>query len=744
MNRAVSARPRWLVTLLLAGFAAALAVLAARAMFGVFMFYDDEGYVLISSRNFAEGGALYRDVFSQYGPFPFVVNWMLHLAGIPLNHASGRAVTLCLWVVVSLGLAALAGKAARSATAGILTLAGTFTCLFVMTSEPSHPGGLIVTLVAAAAIGGWVLLRRGLTGPWSALTGAVTAALLLTKINVGLFAAFAAVAWLTLHLGAGSLRRPAIVAVLIGCVLLPLGLTGAKLAEPWVATLAWVWGAAAITVVATVADQGPRRVNPRTAAPALISGLLVAAAILAVPLARGSSAADLLDGILLGPLRNAVKFSHPVPWPPWMAWYAGASIVAWLAALILRRRHPLHTDTAVAVLRLLFAAGIAIGAIRPAPLLVSFSLYVLVLPGLWLLAWRLEGDGTRADGARNWILLLLLGQCLHAYPVAGSQVAWGCVLMIPAATIGAWESARWLHAQHGQRLRPRTIRMVRGTLALGTVVAALGVAWNFASESLRRAEGVTLGLPGTGPMRQPVDSAALLRVLTLNATAHADVLFSEPGMFSFNLWSGAPAPGPANVTHWFSLLEEGRQREIIRRLENSPRAVVITDVLHMNFLRDRGFAPAGPLHDYIAREFEPAFRAADMEFRVRRGRNIRPFLVAEALTRAEPAGVGERHLIRLPLLLPTVRPVESIEVAPAHPAAIRLGGGNTRAEIAPLSPRGDPAGPAVPARWPLEVNGPVLLSLYFNSPAPSRLPREATILLRNADGGEEALARLAP
>ena len=68
MNRAVSARPRWLVTLLLAGFAAALAVLAARAMFGVFMFYDDEGYVLISYRNFAEGGALYRDVFSQYGP----------------------------------------------------------------------------------------------------------------------------------------------------------------------------------------------------------------------------------------------------------------------------------------------------------------------------------------------------------------------------------------------------------------------------------------------------------------------------------------------------------------------------------------------------------------------------------------------------------------------------------------------------------------------------------------------------
>ncbi|MFM9029874.1 MAG: hypothetical protein ACKOTF_04210, partial [Opitutaceae bacterium] len=85
MNRAVSARPRWPVTLLTAGFAAALVALAARAMFAVFMFYDDEGYVLISYRNFAEGGALYREIFSQYGPFPFVVHSILHLAGVPLN-----------------------------------------------------------------------------------------------------------------------------------------------------------------------------------------------------------------------------------------------------------------------------------------------------------------------------------------------------------------------------------------------------------------------------------------------------------------------------------------------------------------------------------------------------------------------------------------------------------------------------------------------------------------------------------
>ena len=744
MNGADSVRPRWPATLLLAGASAVLTTLAASAMFAVFMFYDDEGYVLISYRNFAEGGALYGEIFSQYGPFPFVVHWLLHLAGLPLSHAGGRAFTLCLWVLVSLGLAALAGRAARSGTAGAFTLAGAFSCLFVMTSEPSHPGGLIVALVATAAVGGWFLLSRGQTGYGSALAGAVTAALLLTKINVGLFAAVATFAWHALHLREGRLRRAAIAVVPAGCALLPLLLMRAKISEPWVATFAWVWGTAAVTVAMTIATHGARDLTPRSAAPALVSGFVVAAAILAVPLIRGSSPADLLEGIVLGPLRNSVKFSHPVSWPPAMDWYAGVTLAMCVAALILRRHRPGATDTAVAILRIAYAAGIALCLLRPPPLLVSFNLFIPTLPALWLLAWRLEGGDPRTDSARNWIVLLLLGQCLHAYPVAGSQVAWGCVLAIPAAAIGAWEAARWLRAKWNARFAPRTIRLAGSALALGAFVSAWVAGWNLGRESIRRSDGVSLGLPGAGPMRQPVDSAALLRVLTLNATAHADLLFSEPGMFSFNLWSGAPTPGPANVTHWFSLLGEGRQREIIRRLEGSPRAVVITDQLHVEFLRNRGFAPAGPLHDFITREFEPAFRAADMEFRVRRGRSIRPFLLADLLERAESTQGGERHLIRLPLLLRTGEPVAAIELAPGHPASVQLNGQNTRVEITPLSPRGDPAGPAVEARWPIVTSGPALLSLYFSSPDPTRLPREATLLLKNAAGGEEALARLAP
>jgi hypothetical protein len=35
----------------------------------VFHQYDDEGYLLLSLKNYLDGGPLYTDTFTQYGPF---------------------------------------------------------------------------------------------------------------------------------------------------------------------------------------------------------------------------------------------------------------------------------------------------------------------------------------------------------------------------------------------------------------------------------------------------------------------------------------------------------------------------------------------------------------------------------------------------------------------------------------------------------------------------------------------------
>ena len=90
-------RPAWLTTLVFAAAAAVLFVAAALIMFSAFMFYDDEGYVLLSLRNFAAHGGLYRDVYTQYGPFPFVSYCALQALGVPLTHTVGRLITIGAW-----------------------------------------------------------------------------------------------------------------------------------------------------------------------------------------------------------------------------------------------------------------------------------------------------------------------------------------------------------------------------------------------------------------------------------------------------------------------------------------------------------------------------------------------------------------------------------------------------------------------------------------------------------------------
>ena len=83
------AQPAWLHTLVFTVTAAGLTFAAGLVMFSAFMFYDDEGYVLISLQNFAEHGGLYHEVFTQYGPFPFVAYGVLHALGLPFTHTAG-------------------------------------------------------------------------------------------------------------------------------------------------------------------------------------------------------------------------------------------------------------------------------------------------------------------------------------------------------------------------------------------------------------------------------------------------------------------------------------------------------------------------------------------------------------------------------------------------------------------------------------------------------------------------------
>ena len=747
-SRDLSARA-WGSTLIFAATAALLVLAATGMMFSAFMFYDDEGYVLISLRNFAEHGRLYREVYSQYGPFPYVFYYFLHALGLPLDHTAGRIVTLLAWTGTALACAALVGRATGSLTARLAVLAGVFVYLWIMVSEPTHPGGLIVLVTALLAWLGQHTIDTVRPQTWAWIVGAGIAVLVLTKINIGVFAACSAVAWCGLHAENRTVRRWAPVVLAFGIAVLPFALMRPLLGTPWVQIYAVQFACAGIAAIGAASLGATPRINGRAFGAAAVAGLGVAGVVLGVIFTRGTTPHDLLEGVLLGPLRHPSHFSLTFPWPAATRPVAVGSLVLFGAAWWLRRRAWAGLDPLVAALRLVAAAALAatvsrFPAISPDNLVLAFA-----APCLWIFLWPLADEAPAALAARRWVGLLFLGQSLHAFPVPGSQIAWGTVLALPLAALGAWPAARLLRARFAPALcgtRPRrfAVEFLLAAFAFTTV-------WRLVQVGRRHDEGRDLELPGAETIRLPENATALFQILALNAAAHGDVLFSEPGMFSLNAWSRRPTPTLTNVTHWFSLLDDPQQRTIIRTLEAHPRASVIVQREHLEFLAARGLKPAGPLHDYLAKNFTPAFTLDNFEFSVRTGRPIAPLFVAEMLAREEApaAGAGpDDTLLKFAALLPPGSTVASIEIvamnAPAGVAPLVLAGSAARIELTPINLRGEPIGATATAAWPFTPKGTTRVSLYFNRHGRHFPTATTLIVLRDAAGATLALARLRP
>ena len=90
-------------------------------MFSSYKSYDDEGYHVWSLRLFANGHALYNDVFSSYGPFPYEL-WagISKLTGATVSTNNGRLATMALWLGTSVLLAVTTRRLTGSLTLAVV------------------------------------------------------------------------------------------------------------------------------------------------------------------------------------------------------------------------------------------------------------------------------------------------------------------------------------------------------------------------------------------------------------------------------------------------------------------------------------------------------------------------------------------------------------------------------------------------------------------------------------------------
>jgi hypothetical protein len=617
MQRAIEKIPRrWLLVgygVVLGLITLALAYIAYRAMYSYWDVPDDDGYLLMSLRKFDAGGSLYTDVYSQYGPGVFVLlGSVLRAIGVALTNDGARAVNLALWLgsTLLIGLALL--RLTRSFWASAAGLLVGFLLLKVDANEPLHPGAtiafLLIAIVAAAA---FLLPAR----PRAALAtiGALAAALVSLKVNVGLlvlasiaFACVLTVPALRPHLW---LR---VVAVEVA-VAIPFVLVNEHLGTPQELRFAVIVAigvlAVGITSFRLPAASPPSGRDLWTLVAATIAVLLVVAL---VPLLAGTSLHDLIQGWVVRPAKTPGIQWISVLVNPRALVLGGAGLAAAVAVALLWGRGLARGALAQLLLgagRIL--VGVAIWVALSGPVFhftINLTQGMFVgAPFLWVAMLDPKGPSPRTSFVRALVPALAALQFLHAYPVPGSQLTWGSVLLVIVGGICVADGCGQL-ARVGAGWRPKFVAWP----ALAAVPVIAFVAW-FCLKPLRTearqvraaySSGVSLDLPGARDLRLNEPLALQLEGLVAGLRQSCDTFLTLPGMNSLNILSGEEPPvevaGP-----WPFFLEAPEQQKIVDEVRDIPRFCVVykPDLLEFWAGSSGNEVPKRPLVTYIEKEF---------------------------------------------------------------------------------------------------------------------------------------------
>lgn len=624
----VTAHPTATAVCLYALVAIAASIAAYLAIFTQFGGYDDEGTLLATVKAFAHGEVLYREIYSEYGPFYYeLFGGLFALTGQAVTTDLSREIVIVVWVATSL----LVGLAAQRLTGylmlGVSAMIVAFATLGVLVNEPMHPQGLSVLLLAA-----FVLLAVSGPGRRVALMGggcgALIAALALTKVNLGAFA-FAAVA-LAAVLTVEPLHRrrwvrwPVIVAFLV----MPVFILSRDLREGWVRDLLLLEVLAATAIVVAAWPARPR-LGEHDAQ--LVRWLLAAAAgfaataivVMGIILLTGPTLADVYDGVVGNALR--VRDVLTIPLVLSSATVDWALIAVAAAALTARLRSVKEGPPAIWPGLLRAAAGLTIWftVARIAPVALNPSggnPDALPLVLVWVAA--IPPAGSLEPAYRRFLRVLLpalaMAETLQVYPVAGSQVGIASLAFVPVGALCLADALTCLRAWSSSR-GPGALERFGAVTGIVTVA----IAGLFALDVIGRSAAANLvvyrdqpalSLPGASLLHLPQPEVESYEgVVDLLHKYRCTTFVGYPNVDSLYLWSGIEAPPPVLPGAWMDALDAKIQQRVVNEMRASPRPCAIRQDSVAEFWLHGDPPPEKPLVRYILNGFKPVGQVGEIQ-----------------------------------------------------------------------------------------------------------------------------------
>jgi hypothetical protein len=605
------------------------AIAAYLTLFTQFVPYDDEGTLLVTLKAFVHGDTLYRDVYSEYGPFYYeVFGGLFALTGHAITTDVSRSIVLVVWVLTSLLFGIAAQRLTRRLGLGIVSMIAAFAALAVLAGEPMHPQGLCVLL-----LGTFVLVAASepdRRAAWAgAACGALVAALVLTKVNLGIFAIAAMVLASVWCVGSLYRRRWLRWPVIVAFLAMPLLITARDLDTGWTRELMLLEVFAMLAVLIAASPLRPQGGDDDSTLGrwllAAVAGFTAAfAAILAAIFLTGASPADVYDGTVTQALRVRDVLVSQFPFPPAALDWAIAAVAAAFLTVRLRPGDVGRPTIWPGVLRASAGLAILLSVARIAPLGLNPSASNPdTLP--MLLAWvaAIPPVGPRESAYKRYLRILLpalaIAETLQVYPVAGSQMGIASLSFVPVGALclgDAWVSLRAWSADRG----PRTLERF-GAVAS---VAAIAVAGVFALDTLLRPAATNaiayrdrqaLPFPGATAMHlPPADVETYSRLVDLLHSHRCTAFAAYPNINSLYLWSGIESPTPQAPGAWINALDGPQQQRVVDSLRASPRPCAIRSDERAQLWLHGEPPPDRPLVRYLLDDFRPVRRVGEFEF----------------------------------------------------------------------------------------------------------------------------------
>jgi hypothetical protein len=567
--------------------------------------YDDEGMLMMSVKQYLAGFKLYDQIFSGYGPLYYFYNWFIRfVTDTAVTNDTTRMTSAVIWVLCPLIGAWIVFRYSRSLPLAAVAHVLVFRHLAVFRLAPGHPQELCVLLFTGLAATSLLADRpRGVrTAMISA--GTIAAALLLIKVNVGIFVilgvTLAALSESPLTVLSGVARAAAVAAALA----LPAVLMRVHLDDPPERVFCLVLMASTAALLPGLFGRSRRGSlsfgDCWTAVAAFAATIAAAWLVLA---AQGVSSWAILDSLVLANLRVNVQSrwwytSLPFTWI-WIPW-----ALAGLAAALLFARAPRRTDRLLGPLKLIIGAGSLLVAVIRFEFLAPF-----VAPYCWLLLYPPSADAQSSSAdfasspgfARSVLAATAILHTLYSYPASLQNPVFVLLTLVGAVLLGDFLTT----------VAPRATAGAPRLLRASALVVLLAIPLYYSSQDyvmIREYNRLpSLALPGAERIHLSARQADDFQWLTSNLRAHCDVFMGMPNILSLNFWTGIDSPTGLNAGNWMEGLTAEQQLEVEAAFDKHPDACVVYMPWVVSFMERRNpTIMSQPLAQYIVQHFKVA------------------------------------------------------------------------------------------------------------------------------------------